>query len=513
MGNRESQQRPGVWLSVACGLVAALGAISTATLVASSGRSMRSPLIDVGDRFIEITPAWLKDLAISWFGTNDKLALLVGISGTLLVFAAGVGILAMRRRLAYGIAGVVLFGAVGTLAAVNGDRGAVAALPSLLGATSGILLLWWLHRIAYRPGPEHNEDAAVSRRRLLGTLGWAALGLGVIGLGGMALGRRMDTPVRGSLPTPDTPLLPVPGEVAFDVPGLSPFVTPNADFYRIDTALTIPAVPPEEYRLRIHGLVERELVLDFEDLTARSQVEADITMTCVSNEVGGQLVGNARWQGVRLDALLAEAGIDPSADQIVGRSYDGYTCGFPVSALDNGRDALVAIGMNGEPLPLEHGYPARLIVPGLYGYVSATKWLREIELTTFAEFDHYWKRRGWDEEAPIKTQSRIDTPRPLEKVPVGRSVIAGVAWAQTRGISRVEVKVDEGPWVEAELADQLNDDTWRQWRTSWQVTPGNHSIAVRATDGTGASQPEERTPPMPNGSAGWHSIVATGVEQ
>jgi DMSO/TMAO reductase YedYZ molybdopterin-dependent catalytic subunit len=513
MGIHGSQQRPGVWLSAICGLVAALTAISMATLAASTSRVMRSPLVDIGDRFIEITPAWLKDLAISWFGTNDKIALLAGIAVILLLFSAGIGMLSMRSRLVYGMAGIALFGAVGTLAALAGGRGVVAAVPSLVGATTGILLLWWLHRLWYRGEAGQDEFGQVSRRRLLLALGGAALGLGAIGLGGVALGRRLEVPVDGPLPPLGAPLPPLPTGVSFDVPGLSPFVTSNTDFYRIDTALTIPAIPPEEYLLRIHGLADRELVLSYRDLVARRQVEADITMTCVSNEVGGSLVGNARWQGVRLADLLAEAGIDPTADQIVGRSYDGYTCGFPVAALDDGRDALVAIGMNGEPLPIEHGYPARLIVPGLYGYVSATKWLREIELTTFAEFDHYWKRRGWAEQAPIKTQSRIDTPGPLEKVPVGRSVIAGVAWAQTRGISRVEVKVDDGPWVEAELADQLSDTTWRQWRTAWDVMPGNHSIAVRATDGNGDTQTEDRAAPMPDGSSGWHSIVAIGVDQ
>ena len=251
--------------------------------------------------------------------------------------------------------------------------------------------------------------------------------------------------------------------------------------------------------------------LTFADLPRRPQVEADITLTCVSNEVGGKLVGNARWQGIRLADLLDEAGVAPGADQIVGRSYDDYTCGFPVTALDDGREALVAIGMNGEPLPLEHGFPVRLVVPGLYGYVSATKWLAEIELTTFDAFDQYWVPRGWAEQAPIKTSSRIDTPAPFQKVPVGQAAIAGVAWAQTRGIDKVEVQVDGGEWQEAQLADELNDTTWRQWVLPWEVTAGNHSISVRATDSTGEFQTEERAAPMPDGSTGWHTVVAMGV--
>ncbi len=217
-------------------------------------------------------------------------------------------------------------------------------------------------------------------------------------------------------------------------------------------------------------------------------------------------MGTAMWGGIRLDDLLDEAGINPSATQIVGRSVDGYTCGFPVAALD-GRDALVAVAMNGEPLPLEHGFPARLIVPGLYGYVSATKWLTEIELTTFEDFDQYWVPRGWDANGPIKVQSRIDTPRALETIDAGQVAIGGTAWAQTRGIDRVEVRIDDGAWQDAALADELNDVTWRQWHLAWNATPGRHTITVRATDREGTTQVEERTTPMPNGATGWHQTV------
>jgi DMSO/TMAO reductase YedYZ molybdopterin-dependent catalytic subunit len=283
-------------------------------------------------------------------------------------------------------------------------------------------------------------------------------------------------------------------------------VTRNADFYRVDIALSVPQVLVDDWALRVHGMVRRPMTLTFAELTAREVVEADITMTCVSNQVGGGLLGNARWLGVRLDDLLADAGIRPGADQVVGRSVDGYTCGFPVAALD-GRDALVAFGMNGEPLPLEHGFPARLVVPGLYGYVSATKWLSEIELTTFDRFDQYWVPRGWDARAPIKTSSRIDTPRGLARLPAGRTAVAGVAWAQTRGIDAVDVRVGDGPWRPAELAAALGDTTWRQWVHWWDATPGRHTLAVRATDGTGAIQTAERSEPRPNGSSGLHEVV------
>ncbi len=296
----------------------------------------------------------------------------------------------------------------------------------------------------------------------------------------------------------------MPAAVSAD--GATPFFTPNANFYRIDTALTVPQVSVDGWKLKIKGLVDNELSLSYDDLLNRDIVEHDITLTCVSNEVGGSLMGTARWLGVRLDDLLAEAGISADADQIVGRSVDGYTCGFPTAALD-GRDALVAIGMNGEPLPLEHGYPARLIVPGLYGYVSATKWLDSIELTRFDRFDQYWVERGWVENAPIKVSSRIDTPRGLSRVPAGITAIAGVAWAQTRGIEKVELQIDDGEWVDTTLADELNSVTWRQWSYAWEATPGNHSVRVRATETGGVVQIEERTAPFPSGATGLQQIV------
>jgi DMSO/TMAO reductase YedYZ molybdopterin-dependent catalytic subunit len=303
----------------------------------------------------------------------------------------------------------------------------------------------------------------------------------------------------------------VPTDVSVGVDGVAPFVTPNADFYRIDTALTVPQVPTEGYVLRVTGMVDRALSLSYQDLLSRDVVEYDITLTCVSNTIGGELIGNARWQGVRLDELLAEAGIDPAANQVVGRSVDGYTCGFPVEAATDGRNALVAFGMNGEPLPLEHGFPVRLIVPGLYGYISATKWLTEIELTTFEDFQQYWVPRGYADRAPIKLMSRIDSVDglgTLTRSADGVAAIGGVAWAQTRGISNVEVQIDDGPWEPCELGAALNDDTWRQWAYRWTpAATGRTSIRCRATDNDGVIQTEERTEPLPNGASGHHQIV------
>ena len=494
-------------MAAAVGVLAATTAIGVAELVAAFGRSLRNPLFDVGDRVIDAAPSWLKDFAISVFGTNDKIALLAGISILLAVFAATIGVLALRRRFAYGIGGIAVFGLIGAASAVAGPEGPIAVLPSVLGSLAGLGVLAWFDGGLTSLGFE--EDAG--RRVFLTQIGLGFAGAMTAGIGGRFLsGRLFPVNTDGtSLPAVANPLPELPESVDFGIDGLAPFQTPNADFYRIDTALSVPRIDPSTYQLRIHGMVENELTLSYEDLVRRPQIESDITLTCVSNEVGGRLVGNARWQGIPLDALLAEAGVDPSADQVVGRSVDDYTCGFPVEAATDGRDALVAIGMNGEPLPLEHGFPVRLVVPGLYGYVSATKWLTEIELTTFDAFDQYWVPRGWAERAPIKISSRIDTPGAFANVS-GDVVIAGVAWAQTRGIESVEVRIDDGSWQEAELAAPLNDTTWRQWKLPWTATPGRHTITCRATDATGETQTEQRSRPMPDGSTGWHSVVVMG---
>jgi DMSO/TMAO reductase YedYZ molybdopterin-dependent catalytic subunit len=518
------------------GLTAAATGLATAELVAAFVERWQSPVLDVGDRVVDGAPRWLKDLAIDWFGTGDKTALLIGIATILTAYAALVGVLALGRRAAPTLVGIGLFGLVGAWASQTTRRAAPlsAVVPSLLGAivAAGTILL--LRRVlrgttptalAGRSGaaveparpdrapapptPSIAELTPSGRRRFLATAGLAAVGAVVVGASGRRLASTSGAATSRTaltLPRPDRALAPAPAGITAPVRGLEPFFTPNRDFYRIDTALTVPQVPADSWRLRIGGMVDRPLELGFEDLLRRELVEADITLTCVSNEVGGRLVGTARWLGVRLDRLLEEVGVDPAADQIVGRSVDGYTAGFPVAALD-GRDALVAIGMNGEPLPLEHGFPARLIVPGLYGYVSATKWLSEIELTTFDAFDQYWVARGWAEQAPIKVQSRIDTPRGLDTVAAGTVAVGGVAWAQTRGIERVEIQVDEGPWEEATLAEELNDVTWRQWSYAWVATPGRHTLTVRATERNGPIQTPERSEPFPSGATGQHRIV------
>jgi DMSO/TMAO reductase YedYZ molybdopterin-dependent catalytic subunit len=495
-------------MAAVAGLVIGAFGLAVAELVASLSQQLRSPVLDVGDRVVDRVPTPLKDLAIDWFGTNDKIALLAGIGVMLAVYAALVGVVAFYKNKTAGLVGIALFGVVGSIAALAARTGVdwLSPLPSIVGATAaGIALGVGVDR---HPGlNQHSTHHTTDRRGFIFGVGALAATTAILGASGRWLANRFsaaESRAAVRFPTPARSLAATPA--AAQAEAAAPFFTPNADFYRIDTALSVPQVPTEGWNLRIKGMVDRELSLSFDDILNRDLIEADITLTCVSNTLGGDLIGNARWLGIRLDDLLNEAGIDSAADQVVGRSVDGYTCGFPVAALD-GRDALVAVGMNGEPLPLEHGFPARLIVPGIYGYASATKWLSEIELTTYDAFDHYWVPRGYAAQAPIKLQSRIDTPRGLDRIPPGPFVLGGVAWAQTIGIDKVELKIDEGDWEPAELAEEVNDTTWRQWSLPWDAVPGRHSISVRATDRNGLVQTADRVEPLPDGATGHHTVV------
>ena len=313
-------------------------------------------------------------------------------------------------------------------------------------------------------------------------------------------------------PTPSVTAEPV-GEPNFDhIAGIAPLITPNEDFYLIDTALSYPQVDPADWSLQIHGMVDREVEISFDELLDLGLVREQVTLSCVSNSVGGRLVGNAEWVGVPLARVLDEAGVQPGATQIVGRSIDRWTAGFPTEVALDGRVAMVAVQMNGEPLPISHGFPARLVVAGLYGYVSATKWLSDIELTTWEAFDGYWIPRGWSKEGPIKTQSRIDVPRRDSVIDPGPTAIAGVAWAPSRAIEKVEVQVDEEPWVEADLSRETTINSWRQWMVTWNATPGRHQVRVRATDGTSTTQTPEISNPAPDGATGWHTIQVRAEE-
>lgn len=489
------------------GVVAGGVALAVGELVAGIGSTQRAPVIAVGDMVIDAVPRPVKDFAIDTFGTNDKVALLVGIYTVVALIAVALGI-ASAKRWTTGAGGIAAFGAVGVVAVVQQgtDTGFFEVAAPIVGAAAGVATLWLL----LRPRAEA-PDAPADRRRFLALAGGAAAGAVIA----TSLGRFLQSRVSATasrlavvLPRPMRAASSIPAGADFGIEDLSPFVTPNQSFYRIDVNLVVPQVEAETWTLKVRGRVDRELELSFDDLLARDMVEADITIACVSNEVGGGLIGNARWLGTPILPLLEEAGIASGADQVVARSVDGFTVGFPVASLRDGRAALVAVGMNGEPLPIRHGFPARLVIAGLYGYVSATKWLAELELTTFADFDPYWVERGWAVEAPIKTQARIDTPR--TRVSGSPIPVAGVAWAPTRGIEKVELRIDEGQWLDCELSEEVGADTWRQWLFRWEgATPGRHRLTVRATDGDGDTQPEERVPPFPDGATGWHSIGVT----
>ena len=490
---------------VAGGVAVALGAL----LAAAAG--VTSPIDSVGAEFIDRVPRWLKELAIRWFGTNDKLALRLGIVLTLAALAPLVGWAAARRRW-MAPAAFAGFGLIGAAAALHRPgAGWGSALPSLLGAAVGAAVLARLvpapQGTVETPGPSR-APLGWDRRRFLATGGTAAAA--AVLAGGMArrIEGRQVAGIRRDIPAD---LRPVEGPVAdipagADVNPATPFITPNREFYRIDTALSFPRIRLDQWQVAVTGLVDRPLRFTYDELLQRPQVERVITLACVSNEVGGRYISNAVFQGVLLADVLREAGVQAGAEQVFSTSVDGWTCGFPVSAALDGRDALIALGMNGEALPLEHGFPARLVVPGLYGYVSATKWLKTIELTTWDRATGYWVPRGWAREAPIKTQSRIDVPRPGETVAAGPTRIAGVAWAQHRGIAEVEVSIDGGAWRQARLGDGVSDDAWRQWVVEWEATPGRHTVQVRATDRTGTTQTADPAPPAPDGATGYHTI-------
>ncbi|WP_394428339.1 sulfite oxidase [Streptomyces sp. SGAir0957] len=511
-----------VSLGALSGLLAGYAAIAVAELVAAAVRPESGPVVAVGGAAIDRTPPAVKDWAIRQFGTDDKLVLQLGILAVLTLLALALGVVATRRRRA-GAAGVLVFGVVGALAAVTrpDSTSFTDALPSVVGAVAGAALLYWLAgRLTAQRETAGPDETGWDRRGFLIAATAAAVASTGAGAAGRALsGSRGKSAVasRNSvvLPAPASKAAAVPRGAALRIGGVSPFMTPNGDFYRVDTALTVPKVDADSWRLRIHGKgVTRERTLSFAELLRMPLVERDITLTCVSNEVGGPYVGNARWIGVRLADLLRQCGVKPPseggpADQLVARSVDGMTIGSPVDDVMDGRDALLAVGMNGEPLPFAHGFPVRMVVPGLYGYVSACKWIQDIELTTFDAYDPYWVQRDWARRAPIKTESRIDTPKPFARPKSGAVMVAGVAWAQHRGIDKVEVRVDDGPWEEARLAAEDTRDTWRQWSYAWQATKGGHTLTVRATDRTGETQTEKRVPTIPDGASGWHSVVVT----
>ncbi|WP_431877581.1 molybdopterin-dependent oxidoreductase [Amycolatopsis sacchari] len=484
------------WRAVACGVLALLAALAAGHLVAALIDVGASPYLAVGNAAIDLTPLPLKDFAVRTFGTHDKQVLLAGMAVVLLGAAALAG-LASRRTPWPGTVVIALFGLVGVAAvATRPGLGTVAVLAPLASLVAGVLVFRGLR----------GRETVASRRSFLIALAGSA----VAGVAGQLLASTKDA---GASRAAVGPLVParrapaIPADADFAKLGTPPFLTPNRDFYRVDTALTVPQVRTEDWSLRISGMVDRERVYRYQDIRGRPLVERTITMTCVSNEVGGPYVSTANFIGVDLADLLREAGVRPGAEQLFSTSVDGWTSGTPVAdALDPTRGAMLAIGMNGEPLPLEHGFPARLVIPGLYGYVSATKWVTRLEVTTWQAKQAYWLQRGWGEQAPIKTQSRIDTPKGFETVPAGTLRVAGVAWAQHTGIDQVEVRLDNGPWQRAILSREITVDTWRMWWAELSVTPGAHQISCRAKDKRGYVQTAERAGTVPDGATGWHTI-------
>lgn len=497
------------------GIAAAAVALGVTQLLAVFVGPRADARTAVGSTVIDLTPAPVKEWAIQTFGMADKLVLSMLVLAVIAIVAAATAALE-TRRFPIGSTAIVAAGVAGC-AAVLSRAGAnlVDIVPTVVGTVCGVAVLRLLVSGRFTDDAPAADDGPDRGRRLsLVTLGF--LGVGALtGVGGVVLSR-LTTSVSGdrtafALPPIDVAAPPVPATVQPKGVALPSFVTSNADFYRIDTALRVPQLSREDWQLRIHGMVDREITLRFADLERFEVVEKLVTLTCVSNPVGGNLIGNAAWTGYRMRDLLAEAGIHRDADMVLSMSIDGFTAGTPVEAFTDERGALLAVGMNGEPLPTNHGYPARLVVPGLYGYVSATKWVVDLEVTRFDRAQAYWTRLGWSARGPIKTESRIDVPRSGQEVPRGAVTFGGVAWAQNRGVRNVEVRVDgpdrQGDWQQADLGAAYSNETWRLWSFAWQAAePGRHTITVRAADNTGAVQTADVADPIPDGATGWHSV-------
>lgn len=497
------------------GILATIVGMAAGHLVASLLDPASSPVLSVGSTVIDLTPTPMKEWAIRQFGTADKIILVGSVMLGALVLAALGGVLA-RRRFVLG-AGLLLLLVVvaGATALLRPTAGPLDVLPALATAVTGVAALWWLVRSQLGHSPTTPQDdraahaatAAPSRRTVLLAAGVLAAAAAVMGGAGRWITALRTSPTDVDLPAAKDAAAALPRGLEDKVKGISPFRTPISDFYRVDTRLTLPIVSLDDYTLTIDGDVDEEITFTFEDLLAMDLVERDITLTCVSNDVGGPYIGSARWLGVPLKDLLDRAGVGDRADQILSTDVDGMTISTPLALAMDGRDALVAVGMNGEALPREHGFPVRMVVPGLYGFISACKWMTRMTLTTYDDATAYWTDRDWATDAPIKISSRIDTPKSFEEIDAGDTFIGGVAWAQTRGISAVEVQVDGGSWAKATLGPSAGDDYWRQWYLPWNAEKGEHTLAVRATTQDGDVQTAVKAMPFPEGSSGIQKII------
>jgi DMSO/TMAO reductase YedYZ molybdopterin-dependent catalytic subunit len=474
-----------------------------------------SPFLAVGGSAIDLTPIWLKDFAVRTFGTYDKLVLLLGMAMVIALVGVLAGLLSRDSRTP-GLVLIVWLGAVATVAVLSRPTaGSFDVLAPLVALITSVGTFVALHRLGHlSQPPTRGRAAAVTRRTLLAGSAAAAAGAATTAAAGQLLTGSRGIEASRSAIGPITPTVhasPIPPGADFAADGSPTFITPNRDFYRIDINLALPQLRTQDWRLRVHGMVDRELTLDWTNLTSRQLMQRPVTLICVSNEVGGPLISTTNFTGVLLADILNEAGVQPGADQVFTTSVDGWTCGTPTATLtEPSRQAMLAIAMNGEPLPIEHGFPVRMIVPGLYGFVSATKWITDMELTTFDAQHSYWLQRGWAQRAPIKTMSRIDRPGPLAQVSP-KTPVTGIAWAPTRGIDKVEVRIDHGAWQPAELSTEVNLDTWRMFRLRGRWEHGPHVAEVRATDKTGHTQTPDRAAPIPDGATGWHSVQFTVV--
>ena len=497
----------------ALGMLATTLGVAAGHLVAALTDPAASPVLAVGSTVIDLTPTPLKEWAVAQFGTNDKPILVGSVLAGVLLLAGLAGVLA-RRRLVVGAGLLVLLVAVAGAAALARPAAEPGdALPAVAAGVVGVAALWWLMRLdGSRDGgdrPAGLANDSPSRRGVLVSAGVMAAAAVVLGVAGRQIARARGVIRDLALPAPAEPAPPFPDGIESKVAGVAPFRTPSADFYRIDTRLTLPVIDIDSWTLTIDGDVDEETRFTFDDLLAMPLIERDITLTCVSNEVGGPYVSGTRFTGVRLTDLLERTGVGNEADQILSTDVDGMTISTPLDLATDGRDAMIAIAMDGKALPRKHGYPARMVVPGLYGYVSACKWITRMTLTTYAEKKAYWTDRGWATDAPIKLMSRIDTPKPLSTIDAGKAFIGGVAWHQHRGLDAVQVRIDGGDWIDATLGPDAGNDYWRQWYVVWDARPGQHSLAVRAASKDGEVQTPARATPFPDGASGVQSIVVT----
>jgi DMSO/TMAO reductase YedYZ molybdopterin-dependent catalytic subunit len=487
------------------GLLAGLSGLATAYLTATWLGLRGNPVTDVAELVIRLTPGPVAERAIQLVGRHDKPLLVSGVLLFLLLLFAGLGLLA-RRTYGAAIGGFVALGVIGLIA--NQSQYAAPAtgiLPSLVGVLTWLGVLGLL-TATLRPQPFSEVDP---QRRFLLLASGVGVGSLVVGLLGWRVGghRRAVDAARESLDLGGVTNPGPPAGVEVGLGGIAAWQTSTSRFYRIDTSLVPPAISPDDWSVRIHGMVDHEITLSYADLLKRPRSEIWMTLNCVSNPVGGPLISNAWWSGTHLKDLLEEAGVQSGADAVKQTSDDGWTCGTPLSALTDDRGAMLAYAMNGDPLPIEHGFPVRTLVPGMYGYVSACKWVRQIEVTTFDSFTAYWTERGWSALGPVKLASRIDVPHNGDHVKAGRVRVGGLAWQQNTGISAVQVQLDGAGWQPATIARKNLTDSWVQWVATVDAAPGRHQLAVRAVNDEGQVQTAVRADPVPNGASGWHTIT------